>query len=105
LAKFNTDTRAQTSFLVRGSQGQPYSVAILRLAGKRFNLDQWNWYRRQQGGTAIDIDAKGLAPRRGVEVDIDGFLSVAGPDPIETAGLAGLPNTTGNAPGKWDWLM
>lgn len=103
--KFNGDQRFQTSMLVRGSQGYAYGVLILRRTGKRFNWDQWNWYRGQQGGTPIDIDALGLANKRGTDIGIDEFLATAGIDPIEAregAGMSGLPQ---HPIRDYSWLM
>lgn len=101
--KFNNDPRFQQSTLVRGAQGSPYSVSILRSVGKRFNWDQWNWYRSQNGGTAVNLEPVGTAAQRNTDITIDTFLAFAGPDAIEqsTPGVSGL-----NRDGRdFSWLM
>jgi hypothetical protein len=102
LAKFNSNSRYRNATLSRAAQGAPYSVAIVRAANMVNNWDQWNWYRGQQGGTPIDIDALGVADRRGSNITIDQFLSVAGVDPSES-GMSGLANASPYT--GLEWLM
>jgi hypothetical protein len=76
--QFNTNPRAQKSYLERGANGHAYSIAVLQKSGKVLTWDEWNYYRSAGGGNPVDIDKEGLADQRGYKVSINTYISKAG---------------------------